>query len=198
ALAGIGAMRRAVTADCVPKKDRAIREFNAGEDSCKLLPARNRPCRNGDDQHSPETHAALREMNITPHVAQNDSLTKTGKHRSSAIDGRTTRHIGYRISQSCRAMSECIFGASSTAPCARPSTAVLPSWVPISCSISSPTISCASPSSSPLEAGACPKTPNRTQSPSENPTKQQEQLQSSMFFSRLLDQNEDRPGNCYC
>src|SRR5437762_9367365 len=35
---------------------------------------------------------------------------KTGKHRSSAIDGRTTRHIGYRISQSCRAMSECIFG----------------------------------------------------------------------------------------
>src|SRR5205807_4255912 len=73
------------------------------------------------------------------------------------------------------------------APCARLSTAVLPSWVPISCSISSPTISCASPSSSPLEAGACPKTPNRTQSPSENPTKQQEQLQSSMFFSRLLD-----------
>src|SRR6266481_8508794 len=44
------------------------------------------------------------------------------------------------------------------APCARPSTAVLPSWVPISCSISSPTISCASPSSSPLEAGVCPKT----------------------------------------
>src|SRR5438132_1509960 len=35
---------------------------------------------------------------------------KNGKHRSSAIDGRTTRHIGYRISQSCRAMSECIFG----------------------------------------------------------------------------------------
>src|SRR6266550_8498597 len=44
------------------------------------------------------------------------------------------------------------------APCARLSTAVLPSWVPISCSISSPTISCASPSSSPLEAGVCPKT----------------------------------------
>jgi transposase len=54
--------------------------------------------------------AALREMNITPHVTQNDSLTKTGKHRRSAIDARTTRHIGYRISQSCRAMTECIFG----------------------------------------------------------------------------------------
>ena len=54
--------------------------------------------------------AALREMNVTPHVAQNDSLTKTGKRRRSAIDGRTTRHIGYAISQTCRKMVECIFG----------------------------------------------------------------------------------------
>jgi len=49
-------------------------------------------------------------MNVTPHVAQNDAPTKTGKRRRSAIDKRTTRHIGYRISQSCRAMAECIFG----------------------------------------------------------------------------------------
>jgi transposase len=54
--------------------------------------------------------AALREMNVTPHVAQNDSLTKTGKRRKSAIDGRTTRHVGYAISQTCRKMVECIFG----------------------------------------------------------------------------------------
>ena len=54
--------------------------------------------------------AALRKMNVTPHVAQNDALTKTGKHRRSAIDARTTRHSGYAISQSCRAMIECIFG----------------------------------------------------------------------------------------
>ena len=40
--------------------------------------------------------AALRRMNVTPHVAQNDSLTKTGKRRRSAIDARTTRHIGYQ------------------------------------------------------------------------------------------------------
>ena len=46
--------------------------------------------------------AALRRMNVTPHVAQNDSLTKTGKRRRSAIDARTTRHIGYQISQTCR------------------------------------------------------------------------------------------------
>ncbi len=54
--------------------------------------------------------AALRRMGITPHVAQNDSLTKTGKRRRSAIDARTTRHIGYQISQTCRKMTECIFG----------------------------------------------------------------------------------------
>jgi transposase len=54
--------------------------------------------------------AALRRINVTPHIAQNDSLTKTGKRRSSAIDARTTRHIGYQISQTCRKMTECIFG----------------------------------------------------------------------------------------
>jgi transposase len=53
---------------------------------------------------------ALRRLNVTPHVAQNDALTKTGRRRTSAIDKRTTRHVGYRISQSCRAMVECIFG----------------------------------------------------------------------------------------
>ena len=38
--------------------------------------------------------ATLRAMDITPHVAQN---TETA--RRSAIDGRTTRHPGYAISQ---------------------------------------------------------------------------------------------------
>jgi len=54
--------------------------------------------------------AALRRINVTPHVAQNNAVTKTGRRRTSAIDKRTTRHLGYRISQSCRAMVECIFG----------------------------------------------------------------------------------------
>src|SRR5262245_50545568 len=36
----------------------------------------------------------LRAINVTPHVAQNDSITSTGKRRRSAIDGRTTRHQG--------------------------------------------------------------------------------------------------------
>jgi transposase len=54
--------------------------------------------------------AALRRMQVTPHVARNDAETKTGKRRRSAIDARTTRHGGYRKSQSRRAMIECIFG----------------------------------------------------------------------------------------
>src|SRR5256886_7466908 len=51
--------------------------------------------------------AALRERNITPHVAQNDSLTKTGKHRSSAI--RSEEHTSELQSQSnlvCRLLLE--------------------------------------------------------------------------------------------
>jgi len=52
----------------------------------------------------------LREAGVTAHVAQNDAETKTGKRRRSAIDGRTTRHAGYGMSQTRRAMIECVFG----------------------------------------------------------------------------------------
>jgi len=52
--------------------------------------------------------AKLRAQNVTPHVAQYNSGNPNG--RQSAIDGRTTRHDGYGMSQSCRAMAECIFG----------------------------------------------------------------------------------------
>jgi transposase len=51
-----------------------------------------------------EMVSLLREMNVTPHVAQNDT------NRSSAIDGRTTRHSGYEVSQRKRKRVEEIFG----------------------------------------------------------------------------------------
>jgi hypothetical protein len=64
-----------------------------------------------DKAYDTANHVAnLRDRNVTPHVAQNNSVTKTGRSRESAIDGRTTRHEGYGISQSRRAMIECIFG----------------------------------------------------------------------------------------
>jgi hypothetical protein len=66
----------------------------------------------GEDKafDSADHMAKLHAINVTPHVAQNDSVTLTGKRRRSAIDGRTTRHEGYGMSQSRRAMTECIFG----------------------------------------------------------------------------------------
>ena len=48
--------------------------------------------------------AALRSLGVTPHVAQNTS------NRSSAIDGRTTRHAGYLVSQRKRKLIEEVFG----------------------------------------------------------------------------------------
>jgi IS5 family transposase len=52
----------------------------------------------------------LRERNITLHVAINAHLTKTGKRRKTAIDGRTLRHAGYDISQRYRKRIEEVFG----------------------------------------------------------------------------------------
>jgi Transposase DDE domain len=52
--------------------------------------------------------AEVRNMNATPHVAQNNN------GRKSAIDGRTTRHAGYAISQQKRKRVEEIFGWMKT------------------------------------------------------------------------------------
>lgn len=48
--------------------------------------------------------AELRQRKVTPHVAQNQS------GRRSAIDGRTTSHGGYKVSQRIRKRVEEIFG----------------------------------------------------------------------------------------
>jgi transposase len=64
-----------------------------------------------DKAYDTADHVAnLRAINVTPHVTQNNAITKTGKTRKSAVDERTTRHAGYGQSQSRRAMIECIFG----------------------------------------------------------------------------------------
>ena len=46
----------------------------------------------------------MRNLGVTPHVAQNE------RGRRSAIDGRTTRHEGYRQSQRRRKRVEEVFG----------------------------------------------------------------------------------------
>lgn len=62
----------------------------------------------GDDAR--EFVGDLRRRKVTLHLARNDHQTKTGKRRSSAIDGRTTRHPGYAISLRIRKRVEEIFG----------------------------------------------------------------------------------------
>lgn len=52
--------------------------------------------------------AELRHVALTPHVAQNTT------HRRSAIDGRTTRHPGYALSQRKRKLVEQAFGWMKT------------------------------------------------------------------------------------
>lgn len=47
----------------------------------------------------------MRHMNVTPHVSQNQR-----RRGGSAIDGRTTRHAGYKISQQKRKRIEEVFG----------------------------------------------------------------------------------------
>ena len=50
--------------------------------------------------------ADVRVQDVTPHVAQ--------KVRGSAIDGRTTRHAGYHVSQRKRTLVEQVFGWMKT------------------------------------------------------------------------------------
>jgi len=56
----------------------------------------------------------LRQMAVTPHIARIDALTKTGKRRRSSVDGRTTRHPGYAVSQRVRKRIEEAFGWAKT------------------------------------------------------------------------------------
>jgi transposase len=60
--------------------------------------------------------AVLGGLNVTPHVAQN-----TERRGGSAIDGRTTRHAGYQVSQKKRKLIEEVFGWLKTVgPMRRP------------------------------------------------------------------------------
>jgi len=52
----------------------------------------------------------LRERSVTPHIAIDGHLSKTGRPRATAVDRRTTRHPGYATSQRCRKRIEEVFG----------------------------------------------------------------------------------------
>ena len=70
------------------------------------IPGTNRVTVGGDKGYDTRDFVAeCRHMNVTPHVAQN--VKRSG---GSAIDGRTTRHSGYPISQQKRKRIEECFG----------------------------------------------------------------------------------------
>lgn len=74
------------------------------------LPAGKRRSLGADKAYdSADFVAACRQRRVTPHVACND--TRIG---GSAIDGRTTRHAGYRLSQIVRKRIEEHFGWGKT------------------------------------------------------------------------------------
>jgi len=74
------------------------------------LPLTTRHVTVGGDKNFdiPAWVAAVRQLGVTPHVAQHTT------NRRSAIDGRTTRHPGYALSQRCRKKVEQPFGWMKT------------------------------------------------------------------------------------
>ena len=54
--------------------------------------------------------AALRQRRVTPHIATDRRVSKTGVVRRSGVDGRTQRHRGYAASQRVRKRIEEVFG----------------------------------------------------------------------------------------
>ncbi|RWL96214.1 MAG: IS5 family transposase [Mesorhizobium sp.] len=52
----------------------------------------------------------LRQRQVNPHITVQGTVSSTGTVRKTAIDGRTTRHAGYTVSQRIRKRIEEIFG----------------------------------------------------------------------------------------
>jgi transposase len=80
-------------------------EREASENMMKQVSRARRSTLGGDKNYDTREHVkALRALGVTPHVAQND------RNRRSAIDGRTTHHPGYEVSQRKRKCVEQVFG----------------------------------------------------------------------------------------
>jgi len=71
----------------------------------EAIPGQHRITIGADKNYDTQEFIAdVRALNATPHVAQNDT------NRRSAIDARTTRHVGYEISQRVRKRIEEVMG----------------------------------------------------------------------------------------
>ena len=85
-------------------------ERDIAEDMLWAVPGGHRITVGADKAYDTKNFvAACSELGATPHVAQNVT-----ERRGSAIDGRTTRHPGYAVSQRSRMFIESIFGWMKT------------------------------------------------------------------------------------
>jgi len=86
-------------------------EWEAGLAMVGDLEGRHRITVGGDKGYDVQGFAAgLRTLGATPHLARHDYVTQTGRRRRSSVDGRTTRHAGYGLSQRRRKLVEEAFG----------------------------------------------------------------------------------------
>src|SRR5215470_9107858 len=77
-------------------------EWEAAWTMAKAIPGRRRATLGADKHYDDRDFVAcLRTLHVTPHVAQKEV---------TALDARTTRHPGYRVSQRCRKRVEEVFG----------------------------------------------------------------------------------------
>ena len=80
-------------------------EWEAALALVRERPGRQRMTVGGDKNYDTQAFVHdLRALQVTPHVAQHTT------NRTGAIDGRTTRHPGYTVSQQKRKRVEEIFG----------------------------------------------------------------------------------------
>lgn len=98
--------RNGLVVDATVTQATGTAERDAGLLMAEALPGDQRVTLGGDKNYDTKDFVAeLRHLGVTPHVAQNEHA-----RRRSAIDGRTTRHTGYLISQRKRKRVEEIFG----------------------------------------------------------------------------------------
>jgi transposase len=97
--------RHGLVTDTEVTEARGTAEREAAIEMVSMLAGNGRITVGGDKGFdTKEFVQQMRKLRATPHVAQNTS------GRRSAIDGRTTRHAGYEVSQRVRKRVEEIFG----------------------------------------------------------------------------------------
>jgi transposase len=97
--------RHGLVVGCEVTQATGTAERVAGEALMAEIPRSNRATLGGDKGYDNRAFVkAMRMLGVTPHVAQNTT------NRASAIDGRTTRHPSYAVSQVIRKAVEHPFG----------------------------------------------------------------------------------------